>query len=437
MYNPLRFVTVLGSSMLAINSSSVLADFLVDSKATINLRNFYYNNDNRNHSATQSKIEEWAQGFTLDYKSGYTDGRIGFGVDALAMMGVTLDSGKGRHLNNTMIPSESDGSAVGEWGRLGATAKVRLSDTILKVGTLIPKLPILNANDGRVLPQTFEGTQIVTRELKDFQFTAGRIESVTGRGSTDRTGLSVSGASRESDYFDYAGLDWTLNKELTAQYYVSHLEDFYTQQFLGFIHNHKFSNGTSFKSDIRFFDTEASGANKNRVQGYQASGYSRHGDGVIDNQTWAATFYYNVSAHTFTLGYQSVSDGGGFVQPNQNSLPDKGAGSPSSGTYTDRLVYAFYRAGEQTAYGGYAYDFFGMGVPGLKMSYVYLRGDNIKTVTGPDAKEWEQNLYVDYVLQSGALKGVSFRWLQGMGRSSTFGDVDQTRLIVSYSLPLL
>lgn len=47
------------------------------------------------------KTEEWAQGFMLDFKSGYTDGMVGFGVHGLGLLGVTLDSGKGRHVGST------------------------------------------------------------------------------------------------------------------------------------------------------------------------------------------------------------------------------------------------------------------------------------------------------------------------------------------------
>ena len=44
------------------------AGFIEDSKATLKLRNFYINNDNRDSAArtasnTQSKNEEWGQGF--------------------------------------------------------------------------------------------------------------------------------------------------------------------------------------------------------------------------------------------------------------------------------------------------------------------------------------------------------------------------------------
>ena len=58
------------------------------------MRNFYFNNDNRDGTAAPSKTEEWAQGFMMDFKSGYTDGTAGFGVDTLGLLGITLDSGK-------------------------------------------------------------------------------------------------------------------------------------------------------------------------------------------------------------------------------------------------------------------------------------------------------------------------------------------------------
>jgi len=64
------------------------ADFIKDSKASLELRNFYFNRDYRQTNAAQSKQEEWAQGFLLRYESGFTDGLIGVGVDAIGLLGV-------------------------------------------------------------------------------------------------------------------------------------------------------------------------------------------------------------------------------------------------------------------------------------------------------------------------------------------------------------
>lgn len=418
-------------------SGQAFADFLSDSKATLGMRNFYFNNDNRDGTAAPSKTEEWAQGFMLDFKSGYTDGTVGFGVDTLGLLGITLDTGKGRHVGSSMIPSDGDNHAVDEWSRLGLTGKVRMSKTELRYGTLIPKLPILVANDGRVLPQTFEGGQVTSSEFKDLTLTGGRIEHATGRGSTDQTGLTAMGGTRESNQFAFAGGDWKVTKDLTAQYYYAHLDNYYNQQFFGLIHTLAFSDNQSLKTDLRYFKTDSSGENSSGTSGYRISGYTKNGDGVIDNRIWSATFIYSLGAHAITAGYQSVSDGSSFTQLNQGSLVDKGAGGSSLYLYTDRLIQSFTRAGERTSFGQYAYDFAALGVPGLKASVMYLSGDNIKTRSGDNQKEWERDIFLDYVIQSGALKGVGFGWRNGKSNSEAARDQDQNRVFVSYSIPLL
>lgn len=418
-------------------SGQAFADFLSDSKATLGMRSFYFNNDNRDGTAAPSKTEEWAQGFMLDFKSGYTDGAVGFGVDTLGLLGITLDTGKGRHVGSSMIPSDSDNRAVDEWSRLGLTGKVKMSKTELRYGTLIPKLPILVANDGRVLPQTFEGGQITSSEFKDLTLTGGRIEHATGRGSTDQTGLAAMGGTRESNQFDFAGGDWKVTKDLTAQYYYAHLENYYSQQFFGLIHTLAFSDNQSLKTDLRYFKTDSSGENSSGTSGYRVSGYTKNGDGVIDNRLWSAALIYTLGGHAITAGYQSVSDGSSFTQVNQGSLVDKGAGGSSLYLYTDRLIQSFTRAGERASFGQYAYDFAALGVPGLKASVMYVSGDNIKTRSGDNQKEWERDIFLDYVLQSGALKGVGFSWRNGKSNSEAARDQDQNRVFVSYSIPLL
>lgn len=210
-----RTAGVIALGALAL-STQAHADFIGDSKANLGLRNFYFNNDNRDGTAAPSKTEEWAQGFMLDYKSEFTDGTFGVGVDALGLLGVTLDSGRGRHVGSTMIPSDSNSSAVDQWSRLGVTGKLKVSKTELRLGTLLPKLPILVANDGRLLPQTFEGGQITSSEFKDLFLTVGRIEHATGRGSSDEIGLAATGGTRENDHFDFDGGDWRVTRDLTA-----------------------------------------------------------------------------------------------------------------------------------------------------------------------------------------------------------------------------
>ena len=148
------------------------AGFLEDSKASLETRNFYMNRDFRDGPG-QSKREEWAQGFILNLQSGYTQGTVGFGLDAMGMLGVKLDSGRGRS-GTGLLPKDSDGRAPDTYSKLGLTAKVKVSQSELKVGTLIPKLPSVQPNNGRIFPQIFEGALLTSKEIKDLGFTAGR-----------------------------------------------------------------------------------------------------------------------------------------------------------------------------------------------------------------------------------------------------------------------
>ncbi|MNG33809.1 Porin-like protein NicP precursor [compost metagenome] len=53
-----------------------------------------------------------------------------------------------------------------------------------------------------------------------------------------------------------------------------------------------------------------------------------------------------------------------------------------------------------------------------------------------DVGEWERDLRLDYVVQSGALKGLGLAWLNASLRSDVSADIDENRLVFSYSLPL-
>ncbi|MBV6824575.1 OprD family porin [Pseudomonas sp. PD9R] len=413
--------------------------FLEDSKATLSMRTLYFNSDNRDGAADPSKTEETAQGFVLRYESGFTQGTVGFGLDAQALLGITLDSGAGRHVGSGMIPTDGD-SAADSWSSFGPTAKMRIAKTELRYGTLLPKLPILLANDARVLPQSFTGTQVTSKDIDGLTLTGGLLEQAVGRASTDRTGLSVAGGTRDSNKFYFAGGDYEVTKTLKAQYYFAQLEDFYNQNFLGLTHVLPIDSASAITTDLRYFRTTSSGANSSaagRAQGYRVSGYTDDNNGEIDNSTWAAMVTYTNGGHAVTVGHQRVGDGSNFVQPNQGSLPDKGAGGGSVYLPTDRMIQNFARAGEQTNFGQYTYDFAPLGVPGLKASIVYLKGTDIKAQNAGDQSEWERDMTLDYVIQSGTFKNVGFSLRNGQSNTDAGRDVDQSRFIINYTLSLL
>ena len=428
------------------------AGFIEDSKATLKLRNFYINNDNRDSgtkaAGAQSKAEEWGQGFQLDFTSGFTQGTVGFGIDAIGLLGVRLDSGggtngrSGNSYGGTVFPSKSNGDAVNDYSSLGLTAKAKISQTELRYGTLMPKLPVISYNDGRLLPQTFEGGQITSNEFKDVTLIGGQIEHVKGRNSSSEEQMSIGGANARtanSNKFLYGGVDYKVNKDLLLQYYYGNLEEFYKQHFLGLVHNWSIGPGV-LKTDLRYFNSSDDGKNGSVPAYYSSGSYhtQANGKGKVDNNLISGLFLYTVEGHTFGGGYQVSNGSSDFPFLNQGD-------GASAYIPTDMQISKFARAGERTWQARYSYDFAKVGVPGLTAGAVYLRGDNIDTYnsstvqTSKGASEWERDITVAYVIQEGALKNLGFMWKNAMWRNDIASqrDQDENRLIVSYSIPLL
>lgn len=80
--------------------------FIDGSSLTVLNRNFYFNRDNRSSSAptfnsgkgnTNGYSEAWAHAIISKFNSGFTQGTVGFGLDAFAMIGLKLDTGDGRN----------------------------------------------------------------------------------------------------------------------------------------------------------------------------------------------------------------------------------------------------------------------------------------------------------------------------------------------------
>jgi len=418
------------------------AGFIEDSKATLKLRNFYIDSNNRDTNGGNTQ-REWGQGFQLDITSGFTQGTVGFGVDAIALYGVRLDSSKAHHGNPTsanyggiVFPTESNGEAVNDFSSLGAAAKVKISQTELRYGTLLPKLPVITSNDGRLLPQTFEGGQITSNEFKDLTLIGGQIEHVKGRNSSNTEGLSIAGANNArtgqfSNKFLYAGADYKVTKDLLLQYYYGNLEDFYKQHFLGAVHNWAIGPGT-LKSDFRYFNSRDDGANGNDPTYYTTGWYGNTNKGKVDNDLYSALFLYTVAGHTFGGGYQYSKGDSDFPWLNQ------GDGS-SNYTITDSQIQKFGRAGERTWQARYSFDFAKVGLPGATAGVTYLKGDDFELATG-NHSEWERDITLAYVVPEGTLKGLGVMWKNAVWRSdlTTANHAqDENRVILSYSIPLL
>lgn len=420
----------------------VNAAFVEDSKATLALRNFHINQDTRNQAAPS--IEEWGQGITLDYRSGFTEGTVGFDVDALGLYGVRLDSGGqvGKagisRQPGSAFPLDGNGQAVDEFGHLGLTGKARMSRTVAQLGTLLPKMPVLTYGDGRLLPQTFEGAQVSSQEFDRLTLLGGLLEHSIERNSTNAQSLSIAGANsgataRASNTFYFGGADYAVSDSLLAQYYYGNLEDFYAQHFLGLLHTLKLPAGV-LKTDVRYFYSDADGQNasaQGRAAGYRSAGYWETGDPhryEVDSRLWSALLTYSMAGHALSAGYQQASGNSDFPYLNQ-------AAGSTLYLITNGQLGKFASAGEKTWVAAYSYDFAKAGIDGLKAGMTYYRGTDIDAAA-KDGREWERDTQVGYTLAQGVLKGAGLTWRHATWRGNDARDQDEHRLALSYTLPL-
>ena len=400
--------------------------FFEDTTAKIESRTVYFNRDFRDgHTSSDqgaSKREESAQGFILNLQSGYTEGTVGFGIDALGMAGFQLDSSPDRS-NSGLLPSSGDNprGSKGQYAKMGLTAKVKVSDTVLKYGALLPDLPLLKYNDGRLLPTMFNGAMLTSKEVKDLTFMAARLDKYTARDSTDSQDIRVHCKNKRyacnttADHFDMYGFDYKINDRLTAQYHYAELEDIYRQHFVGLLANQPLGDGV-LKADLRLLKSADSGDAK---------------AGSIDNRALSGMLSYGISGHTFSAGWQRMNG--------DNSMPYLDGSNPYLVNYVQ--VNDFAAAQERSWQLRYDYDFKAIGINGLSFLTRYVNGDHIKVPgSNQEGKEWERDSELKYVIQSGTFKDVSLRLRNATYRTNyeKFArDVDETRLIVSYNFSVL
>ncbi|SCX66040.1 outer membrane porin, OprD family [Pseudomonas sp. NFACC32-1] len=390
--------------------------FIDDSKLKLQLRNVYFNENFRDEQGlspraartAKSERTEWAQGFLLDYQSGFTPGFVGFGVDALGLLGVRLDSGRGRS-GSGLLPVHDDGRAADEFASAGMTAKARIARTTVKYGTLLPKTPVLVYNDARLLPQTYQGTQINSTDIDNLALTAGHLERFKLRDSANSMPIVPDGYSgNEAGDFSYAGADYKLGKAIRLSYFFGELENFYRQNYAGIQHDLALGAGV-LTSDLRYFNSVDSG-----------SAYS----GRIDNDMFSGQLSYAVVGHTFSAGYQKLSGEAG--------LPYISGATVYS--FSNVGIGKFIEEDEKTWMAGYGYDFARLGVPGLTFSSRYLSGSDGKS--GSAVREWERDAEIAYVVQQGTFKGVGVKLRNYVYRSDFSRGRDSNRIYFTYDVAL-
>lgn len=440
-WSALALAVTAGTTQLAFASAQDESKgFVEDSSLDLLNKNFYFNRDFKNNSSdSQSYREEWAHGILANFASGYTQGTVGFGVDAHAALGLKLDSGGGT-AGTGLLPRNSEGESEDEYSYAGGAVKARISNTELKYGDLIPTAPVFATGTVRMFPGTATGFQVLSSEIDGLSIDAGHFTAIRdGSANTNSDGkITLSGAiDVDAASVDYLGGTYGISENLSVTVYGSKLEDIWNQYYGNLNYSIPLSDSQALNFDFNIYDTSETGDEL---------------AGEIDNTTWSLSAAYSLGAHKFTLAHQQVD---GDTPLDYISM--------DGGNYGDSIFLAnsvqysdFNGPNEKSWQARYDLDMAEYGVPGLSFMARYVTGEDIDGTkatgaysyysTVEDGKEWERNLEAKYVFQEGPAKDLSIRLRHSTWRANgeyngggdVYGnDLDEIRVITEYPLSIL
>lgn len=359
------------------------AEFIEDSQTSLNFRNFYFDRQ----LTTTPNVGSWSQGIGAKFESGYTETPLQVGLDASVNYAVRLNDHNSARADTNFPYNKETGQLEKDYYKYGATLKLKLNQTELKVGELNPKNPIAFVDESRQLITNYLGVMVESKEIKDLKITAGRLTKVSGRNDDKYRKITLSSyvPAYESDGLNFLGLDYSFNKKWSGSYWYGQLEDIYSQNYLSASYKTQTDN-TKIKIDANYFN------NKDDGQAFY---------GKIDSQSFGIMNTLNVGSHTFSTGIQKNTGDSVF---------------PTLSGYAPQLylnawsILPFINPNELTWHFNYVYDFRELGLNGLKTRIAYHHGDDIKRAGFKDNKETEKLFSLMYKVPAGMFKDLSFEW---------------------------
>ncbi|KQN48803.1 porin [Pseudomonas sp. Leaf48] len=347
---------------------------------------------------TTDRRDTWVQGTILDYRSGFTQGAFGLGVEMAVYNAIALEQGKGRIAgggNRTL--TDSDGNAVDQWSKLGlANVKARVSNSTLTVGRQDMLTPMIANNTNRALPSSFEGVNLNSAEFNNLSFDLGAFDKVSPRSEQSTTKIVSEYGNRgvSSDEAYIAGATYTPTKSLKTSVYSTQVEDFWNQYYFGFAHSAGDRATLALNTSFNYYKTTDQGSAKM---------------GPIDNDAYSLSLKMSHGAHGLLFAWQQINGNEYFDYIHE-----------SKGTALANSFLSNYNGpNEKSVQLAYLLDTAPYGLPGFTLYLYNVRGwgidgthyqgssYNARKLDGE--KHQESGLLTSYTVQSGALKSSTFQ----------------------------
>lgn len=383
---------IFSATQAMANDQAESKGFVEDSSLKVLLRNAYINRDYKNGNEDKA---EWGQAAIGTFSSGFTQGTVGVGVDAFGLYALRLDGGKGRSGAGGIdfFKQGDSGEAADDLAKAGAAVKFRLSNTVLTYGDQMPELPVLNYDNSRLLPESYTGTLITSKEIKGLELNAGRFtaesrKSAEGRDSGGLKSINVLGGR------------YQFTEQFKGAFYASNVEDVLKKQYVNLNYVFPLATDQSLTFDFNGYQTKL---DKSYALEHDTEGQ--------DNKIWSLAATFVTGPHSFTLAHQRSTGDSNLGYPYGGYQKEQGrVGDGGNTIYLANSYWSDFNAEDERSWQlGYGLDFGAFGVPGLTYNVAYVRGDNITTATSTGGTEREIFNQFKYVVQSGPAKDLSVK----------------------------
>lgn len=408
--------------------------FFTDDSLSGTTRNFYAQERLKRHDRYQFRKDDtqvstrhrdtWTQGTIVNYTSGFTEGTVGFGIEAALYNEVALQQGRARIAgggNRTL--TDSKGEAVEQWSKMGlANMRARIANTTLVAGRQSIDTPVLASIGNRALPSSFNGFSVVSDELENLSFQGASFDRVSPRTEQSLTKFSGEYANRgiTADRMSMFGVDYQPLKSLKTSFYTARLDDLWDQYYVGLNHNVGNPESLAIGTNFVYYKTLDSGRGKL---------------GDIDNNAFSLAVTGTHQAHSLTLAYQEI-DGNEYFDY---------AHETNSIYLANSLVSDFNGPNEKSLQIAYGLDMNRFGVPGLALNAytargwgidgTHYRGKGYSGLTAMDGEHhYEYGVGSTYIVQNGPLKATKVRATYTTHRASqnqADGSVNELRLVTT------
>lgn len=412
----------------AVNTA-LASGFLDDAKGEVLSRNFFLSNDYRSPSPSGKNYkQEWAQGFIGTFSSGFTEGTVGFGLDAHAFYGLKLDGGRG-HSGTGLLPVDSEGRSESDYSSAGGALKLKASRTTLAFGEMTVETPVFDTSDKRLQPEYATGFLLNSREIDNVNLVAGHFTAFKNQDSSSGQGdFQGYGASTKAGGISFIGADLFSESPVGGALYASDLSETW----------HQYYANLHFKQSGVLLDANV----------YHTRDTGQALAGEIDNTAFSLSGKYAFGPHAVMLGWQRINGDTPFDFVGGDSI-----------YLANSIKYAdFNGAHERSWQARYDLDLGAFGIPGLNFMTRYVSGSHIDGTHAPKGgaynpfdpdsgqyqpqqgdggKHWERDIDLRYIVQSGAAKDLSVQLSHVSHRANSAqagDDIDRIYVVIQYPL---